>query len=114
MFGPVGATAAVILGSAFIHAGVRAYVAIRAGDRISHRAWMLRFLALAYSIAVMRALSMIAFALFPVAMRDIGAALFWLGPILSALAAEWWIRRTASTPIAARPARTGSPTPVLS
>lgn len=113
MFGPVGATAAVILGSAFIHAGVRAYVAIRAGDRVSHRAWMLRFLALAYAIAVMRALSIIAFTLFPVSMSDIGAALFWIGPILSALGAEWWIRRTSSTPTAARPA-TGSPTPVLS
>ena len=112
MFGPVGATAAVFLGSFFILAGVRAYVAIRAGDRIRHRAWMLRFLALAYAIAVMRALSMLAFALFPVRMRDIGAALFWIGPILSALAAEWWIRRTASTPIAVRPAR--PPAPALS
>jgi predicted membrane protein DUF2306 len=104
MFGPVGATAAVVLGSSFIYAGVRAYVAIRAGDRISHRAWMLRFLALAYAIAVMRAMSIVAFALFPVSMREIGAALFWIGPIVSALAAEWWIRRTAATPIAVRPA----------
>jgi uncharacterized membrane protein len=114
MFGPVGATAAVLLGSAFMYAGVRAYVAIRAGDRVSHRAWMLRFLALAYAIAVMRALSMIAFTLFPVSMRDIGAALFWIGPIVSALAAEWWIRRTVSTPIAARPVRTVPPRPALS
>ena len=104
MFGPVGAIAAVLLGSSFIYAGVRAYVAIRAGDRISHRAWMLRFLALAYAIAVMRALSIIAFTLFPVSMRDIGAPLFWIGPIVSALAAEWWIRRTASPRIAARTA----------
>ena len=109
MFGPVGATAAVLLGGFFIHAGIRAYVAIRAGDRIRHRAWMLRFLALAYAIAVMRALSMLAFALFPVSMREIGAPLFWIGPILSALAAEWWISRTASTPVAARPARPAAP-----
>jgi|SRR5829696_1558920 len=64
-----------------------------------HRAWMLRFLA--YAIAVMRALSITTFTLFPVSMRDIGAPLFWIGPIVSALAAEWWIRRTASLPIAA-------------
>jgi len=114
MFGPVGATAAVLLGSAFIHAGVRAYAAIRAGDRVSHRAWMLRFLALAYSIAVMRALSMIAFTLFSVSMSDIGAALFWIGPILSALAAEWWIRRTTPASTRVRPARTGRPAPALS
>ena len=104
MFGPVGATAVVLLGCSFIYAGVRAYVAIRAGDRVSHRAWMLRFLALAYAIAVMRALSMVAFMLFPVSMHDIGAALFWIGPIVSALAAEWWIRRTLPAPITARPA----------
>jgi hypothetical protein len=94
MFGPVGAAAAVLLGGSFIYAGVRAWVAIRAGDRIGHRAWMLRFLALAYAIAVMRALSIVAFALFPVSLQDIGALMFWIGPIVSALAAEWWIRRT--------------------
>ena len=114
MFGPVGATAAVILGVLFIHAGVRAYLAIRAGDRVSHRAWMLRFLALAYAIAVMRALSMIAFALFPVSMRDIGAPLFWIGPIVSALAAEWWIRHTSSTSPDLRPSRAGRAAPALS
>jgi len=114
MFGPVGATGAVIFGTAFIHAGVRAYLAIRAGDRVSHRAWMLRFLALAYAIAVMRALSFIAGALFPVTMNDVGAPLFWIGPILSALAAEWWIRRTSSPSSTVRPSRAGRATPALS
>ena len=104
IFGPVGATAAVIAGVLFIHAGVRAYLAIRAGDRNSHRVWMLRFLALAYAIAVMRALSVIVMALFPVAPRVIGAPLFWIGWILSALLAEWWIRRTPTATTAARPA----------
>ena len=95
IFGPVGATAAVIAGALFIYAGARAYRAIRAGDRESHRVWMLRFLALAYAIAVMRALSMIVMALFPFPPRAIGAPLFWIGWILSALLAEWWIRRTS-------------------
>lgn len=114
MFGPVGATGAVIFGVLFIHAGVRAYLAIRGGDRINHRAWMLRFVALAYAIAVMRALSMIAFALFPVSMSDIGASLFWLGPILSALLAEWWIRRTSPTSSALGSSRAGRVRPALS
>jgi hypothetical protein len=109
IFGPVGATGAVLLGLLFIHAGVRAYLAIRAGDRVGHRAWMLRFLALAYAIAVMRAQAMIAFVLLPVTMHDIGAPLFWISWILTAIAAEWWIRRTSSTPIIAAP-----PAPVLS
>lgn len=114
IFGPVGAAGAVLLGVLFIFAGVRAYLAIRAGDRVSHREWMLRFLALAYGIAVMRALSMLAFALFPVSMSDIGALLFWIGWIVSALLAEWWIRRTSSSSPAAGPAPTVRPRPVLS
>ena len=111
MFGPVGATAAVFLGGFFLHAGVRAYVAIRAGDRVSHRAWMLRFIALAYGIAVMRALSAAAFTLFPVSMQDIGAPMFWIGPIVSALLAEWWIRRT--DPASARVGPAPAPAPAL-
>ncbi len=103
-FGPVAAVAAVTAGVLFINAGVRAYLAIRAGDRDSHRVWMLRFLALAYAIAVIRALSVLVMALFPVGPRALGGPLFWLGWILSALLAEWWIRRTPSASPSARPA----------
>ena len=95
-FGPVGAAAAVIAGVLFLHAGVRAYLAIKAGDVAGHRAWMLRFLALAYAIAVIRALSIIVLALLPVGPRALGAPMFWIGWIVSAMLAEWWIRRTAA------------------
>jgi len=114
LFGPFGATAAVIAGVLFIHAGVRAYLAIKAGDRVSHRNWMLRFLALAYAIAVIRVLSMIVLALFPVGPRALGAPMFWLGWVLSALLAEWWIRRTSSPSSAIGPSRTGRVRPALS
>ena len=112
MFGPVGAAAAVIAGLLFFYAGARAYRAIRRGDRIGHRAWMLRFLALAYAIAVMRVLSLIIMALVPLRPRAIGAPLFWVGWIVSALLAEWWIRRPSSMFQAAPPA--ARPTPALS
>lgn len=113
-FGPIGSTAAVIAGILFIHAGVRAYLAIKAGDRSSHRNWMLRFLALAYAIAVIRALSMIVLAVYPVGPRALGAPLFWVGWILSALLAEWWIRRTSSISSAETSFRAGRATPAVS
>ena len=96
--GPVGASAAVIAGVLFIHAGARAYLAIKAGDRGSHRIWMLRFLALAYSIAVIRALSMIVLALAPIGPRALLGPMFWVGWIVSALLAEWWIRNSRLRP----------------
>lgn len=92
LFGPMGAAAAVLAGALFIHAGVRAYVAIKAGDRRRHRELMLRFLALAYAIAVIRVLSMFVLAVIPVGARELGGPMFWVGWIVSALAAEWWIR----------------------
>jgi len=113
-FGPVGAAAAVVAGLLFIHAGVRAYLAIRAGDRRRHRAWMLRFLALAYAIAVIRALSLVVLAIIPMGPRALGPPMFWFGWTLCILAAEWWIRRTASTSTSLRPAPTVPPTPALS
>jgi hypothetical protein len=65
-FAPIGELAAVIAGLLFIHVGVRAYLAIKAGDRINHRNWMLRFLALAYAIAVIRALALVVMAFIPI------------------------------------------------
>ena len=99
IFGAVGAVAAVIAGVLFIHAGVRAYLAIKAGDRRRHREWMLRFLALAYAIAVIRALSMIVFAVAPIGPTAMGGPLFWIGWIVSALFAEWWIRSGRPRPV---------------
>ena len=112
-FAPIGEVAAIIAGVLFIHAGVRAYLAIKAGDRISHRNWMLRFLSLAYAIAVIRALSLIVMALVPIGPRALGPPLFWIGWTISALLAEWWIRRT-SPPSSVRSSRAGRATPALS
>jgi Predicted membrane protein (DUF2306) len=98
-FGTIAAVAAVIAGVLFIHAGVRAFIAIKAGDRRRHREWMLRFLALAYAIAVIRVLSMVVLAVVPVGARELGAPMFWSGWIVSALLAEWWIRRERLTPV---------------
>jgi hypothetical protein len=102
-FGPFGAAAAVLAGLLFVHAGVRAYASITRGDVARHRAWMLRFLAVAYGIAVIRVISVPMAMLFPMRPSDFGARTFWFGWTLSILFAEWWIRRsrTMTAPVLA-------------
>lgn len=97
-FGLVGAVASATGGAWFLYSGVRAYAAIRRREIDEHRAWMLRALAMAYAIAVIRAIDLIVLALLPVRARAIGGPSFWVGFLLSAFAAEWWIRRTAKQP----------------
>jgi uncharacterized membrane protein len=109
VFGPMAATAAVIADGLFINAGVRAFLAIKAGDYRRHREWMLRFLAIAYAIAIIRVLGLSVLAVVPIGPRAIGGPMFWLGWIVSGLLAEWWIRRTRARPSVARPAPTARP-----
>jgi hypothetical protein len=77
-----------------MYCGVRAYAAIRRRDIDRHRVWMLRALAMAYGIAVIRALFLLVVALVPLDPVAAGAVTFWTGWLLSALTVEWWIRRT--------------------
>lgn len=113
VFAPIGEAAAVLAGLLFINAGVRAYLAIRRGDPVKHREWMLRFLALAYAIAVIRVISLVVMAFVPVGPRALGPPVFWIGWITSALAAEWWIRRSA-TPLSSGTRTALPPRPALS
>lgn len=93
-FGPWAGVAVVIATALFINAGCQAYAAIRRGDITRHRAWMLRFLAVAYGIAVMRVISYPVIALFPISPRVLGPPTFWAGWFISIMLAEWWIRRS--------------------
>ena len=93
-FGPWGSAAVVIATALFINAGCQAYAAIRRGDITRHLAWMLRFLAIAYGIAVMRVISFPVIALFPISPRVLGPPTFWAGWFISIMLAEWWIRRS--------------------
>ena len=93
-FGLWGSSAVVIATALFINAGCQAYAAIRRGDITRHRAWMLRFLAVAYGIAVMRVISLPVIALFPISPRTLGPPTFWAGWFISIMLAEWWIRRS--------------------
>jgi len=97
LFGIVGASASGLAAVWFVFCGVRAYGAIRRRDIDDHRVWMLRALAIAYGIAVIRAIDLMVFVLVPVRPRVLGGPSFWAGFLLSAFVAEWWIRRS-STP----------------
>lgn len=97
-FGILGATASGLAAAWFLYCGARAYSAIRGRAIADHRVWMLRALAMAYAIAVIRALSLIVVAIVPVRMTALGGPVFWAGFLLSAAAAEWWIHRTAAQP----------------
>lgn len=46
-------------------------------------------------LALIRAIALMALPLLTMRPRVIGGPSFWVGFLLSALAAEWWLRRTA-------------------
>jgi uncharacterized membrane protein len=93
IFGVAGASATILASLWFLYCGRRAYMAIRIRNVDAHRAWMLRALAMAYAIAVVRAIALALLAVFPVTTQDVGSLTFWSGFLISALAAEWWVRR---------------------
>ena len=94
-FGVVGASASGLAAMWFVYSGVRAYLAIRRRDLDAHRAWMLRALAMAYAIAIIRAIYVVVLVVWPLRPAVVGGPTFWIGFVVSALAAEWWIWRTA-------------------
>jgi peptidoglycan biosynthesis protein MviN/MurJ (putative lipid II flippase) len=101
-FGPLGGLASGLAGAWFVNCAVRAYLAIRRRDIDRHREWMLRMLAIAYGIAIVRLLFLAIVAIEPIDPMALGAATFWAGWLLAALPTEWWIHRTARRPQALR------------
>jgi uncharacterized membrane protein len=98
---PFGGTAEsagiAIFGGLLLAALARAVIAIRRGDVIRHREWMIRMFALALAIAVIRVIG----APMDIAMTALGvrpqamfAATIWTGWLLSMAGAEVWIRAT--------------------
>ena len=90
-----------LIGTWFLASTTIAYVKIRRGRTVEHREWMLRAVAGALSISMVRVV------VFPIdlVLTPLGAGpdvvlvhSIWIGWGLTLLGAEWWIRRT-------RPAR---------
>ena len=65
---------------------------IRRRDVQRHREWMMRSLAVGLGIATIRVLAVIGLNLGPWNTRQLIAPLFWIGWLLTILAAEAWIR----------------------
>lgn len=93
-FGALGGVASGLAGVWFVYCAVRAYTAIRRRDVERHREWMLRMMAVAYGIAVIRLLFIAIVVVAPVDPMVLGAVTFWAGWLLAALPVEWWIRQT--------------------
>lgn len=93
-FGVAGGLASGVAGLWFVHCAVRAYLAIRRRDVARHREWMLRMMAIAYGIAVVRLVFLAIVIIAPMDPMALGAPSFWLGWLVSAVSTEWWIRRS--------------------
>lgn len=92
-----------LFGAVFLLSIGRGFLAIRRGDVTRHREWMIRVLAVALGVSVVRLVgTVIVFALRKGPEAWFGASL-WIGFGMASLAGEWWIRRTrtAETPASA-------------
>ena len=79
----------------FVIAPVIAVVAIRRGQMIRHREWMIRFFAIGAGIVVIRlAGPAIIWLVRPAQFRDVVGLTFWVGWLVSLMVAEGWIRST--------------------
>lgn len=101
--GALEAGAVAVFGAIFVFAAARGWIAIRRGDRMRHREWMIRMFAVAVGIAVIR-VGMIA----AIAATGVGAAALtpeafaaalWIGWLVTLAAAEAWIRVTRALPV---------------
>lgn len=97
MGGVLETTAAVTFGSFFLFAAARGYAAIRRRDLRCHREWMSRMFAAALAISVIRVMTVAGLVIVGMPMMSPGALglMLWAGWILTLLANELWLRRTA-------------------
>lgn len=103
-YGGLLADSAIFLaGALFLTALVLAYRAIRRGDTVRHREWMIRMLAVALGVGTVR---LVAFPLVfltgrrPLELIGVG---FWLGFAISIGAGEIWIRSKRVAPASLTP-----------
>ncbi|MGZ4809039.1 MAG: DUF2306 domain-containing protein [Thermoanaerobaculia bacterium] len=83
------------MGTLFLVAPAVAIRAVRRGDVVRHREWMIRFYATGVGIVVVRLVApLIIWAMAPAPFHDIVGWTFWTGWIVSVTAGELWIRRT--------------------
>jgi hypothetical protein len=95
--GPLEVSAIVFYGTALLVSLLTAWRYIRRRDVTHHREWMLRAVAIMLGIATTRPVVAAFFATSPItrlAPSQFFGAAFWIGFTSTALAGEWYIRRT--------------------
>ena len=111
--GPVQQAGNTLLGILWLVTGIAGYRAARQRRFADHRLWMLRSVALTWSIVANRAWLLISFAIFapgvygngPVEPAQIAQAVgvaVWASWVVNLLAVEWWVVRRRPTVAAQR------------
>ena len=95
--GPAETSATTTFGVVFLGALGTAVSRIRNGDVIGHRAWMIRAFGAAFGIAVVRVVLPVYMTLTHTAVRPAFGPSLWIGWLLSACAAELWLRYAPSS-----------------
>jgi uncharacterized membrane protein len=101
--GVLAASAIALAGTLFLSALVRAYRAIRRGDVVRHREWMIRLLAVALGVGTVRLVSIPLILLTGRRPLELIGVAFWLGFALPVVAGEFWIRSTRPAAVPAGP-----------
>lgn len=99
------ASATVVFGLWFLACLVTAFRAIRSGDVVRHRRWMIRAFSVGLAVASIRLWIGLFQAGGLLSIRDSFAVAFWLAFVLHVLAAELYLKRRPA-PDAARPPAT--------
>jgi uncharacterized membrane protein len=95
--GPLEVSAIIFYASAFLVTLLIAWMHIRRGDVVRHREWMLRAVAIVLGIAATRPVVAVFFAtsrLTALSPSQFFGVAFWIGFTSTALAGEWYVRRT--------------------
>ena len=92
--GPVESVATAVFGCWFLTCLLLAVRAIRRGDVVNHRRWMIRAFAAGVAVGSIRIWIGLLLASGLLSFPDSFAAAFWIAFSLHLLAGEWWIRTT--------------------
>ena len=92
--GTAEAYATVVFGCWFLACLLLAVRAIRRGDMVAHRRWMIRAFAIGVGVGTIRIWIQVFFGFGLLGFRDSFGVAFWLAFVLHVLAAEWWLRST--------------------
>lgn len=98
-FGGAGeAAAAVVFGCWFLACLVAAFRAVRRGDIVHHRRWMIRAFTVAIGVGTIRIWTIVLSELGLVGLKESFAPAFWISFAAHVLVAEWWVRTTPHPP----------------